>query len=270
MRDTYAIDEVPLLSIVSNVVRVDPDLVPPQRGSDRQYAFRAGAEHRRRTDDSRTIVLGMHLLGQDRTVGTTTEARQLAYAKAERELLHLLRPADGDQFDLRRTWTDDRGVHSAVARGIAPGGIERERRLGHQAKITVDVHLADPYFWGDPVEVPLTVGVPVEIDNVGDVGTSMIEVEFLGQLANPTITNDTPSPEVWLKVGTAVAAGDSVTLDVDRTTVRRTSDGANIIGTLTHSGSRAWMGLRRGLNNVTLTADSGTGTAVLRYRPAFY
>jgi hypothetical protein len=53
---------------------------------------------------------------------------------------------------------------------------------------------------------------------------------------------------------------------VDGTTIIRGSDGANLIGTISHSGARAWFGLLRGANTITLSADAGAGSAILRFR----
>jgi hypothetical protein len=41
----------------------------------------------------------------------------------------------------------------------------------------------------------------------------------------------------------------------------------NVVGAITHGGARSWLGLLPGENILTLTAESGTGSAVLRFRP---
>jgi hypothetical protein len=96
------------------------------------------------------------------------------------------------------------------------------------------------------------------------------EIDYAGALSNPVVTNSTLAPEVWLKIGTAIAGGDTVRLSGDAATVLRDSDGANLIGAVTHSGARSWFRLGRGTNTVTLSADSGAGSAVLRYWPVYY
>ena len=266
---TWSIDGTPLLSLASWVQRLDTAVMPPLRGSGRQHAFKAGAAHRSRVADSRTITLGLRLAGRDLDGDTPAEWAD-AYTEAERTLLRLLRPAGGGQFALAYSWTDDLGAHTATAMGICPEGADRVRRGPWSSRCTVDILLEDPWFYGTAVETTITVGVPVVVGNAGDEPTTAVEVEFNGGLANPKVTNATPAPDVWVKVGSSVAAGDTVTVDVDATTVLRDSDGANLIGALTHSGARSWFGLARGNNTVTLTADSGTGSAVLRHRPIYY
>lgn len=265
--ETWAIDGVPLRSIASEVQRVDTDLAPPLRGSDRQYAFRPGADFRPRVADSRTVTLGLWLLGQD--AGGTFAQWPDQYAGAERQLLRLLRPDGARQFELARTWTDDLGTHTATGQGVADS-VERVRHGKFQGRVTVDVHMADPFFYGTPVSVTLPAGSAVTVNNPGDELTTAVTATINGQLSNPQVTNSTLTPDVYFKVGTDVASGDSVTVDVAATSVLRTSDGANLIGALTHSGARAWLGLGRGNNSVTLSADSGTGSAVLTFQPVYY
>jgi hypothetical protein len=267
--ETWAIDGVDLLDLASDVQRIDANLAPPLRGDDRQYAFRPGRAYRARVTDSRSVTLGLWLIGQDGP-GTTVADYMDNYAAAERDLLRLLRPDGGREFEISKTWTDDLGTHTATGRGIAPGGIERNRAGKHAGRVTVDIGMADPFFYGSVITVPLTKNVPATITNPGDEGTVMVEIDYAGILSNPVVTNSTPDPEIYVKVGTAIAAGDTVRLNADLATATRDSDGANLIGAVTHSGHRAWLRLGTGANQVTLTADSGAGSAVLRYWPIYY
>jgi hypothetical protein len=108
------------------------------------------------------------------------------------------------------------------------------------------------------------------VDNPGDEATTAITVDFAGALSNPQVTNTSTAPEVYLKVGTDLASGDALAVDVLATSVVRDSDAANLIGALTHSGSRAWLVLKRGTNTLVLTTDSGAGSAVVTYLPVYY
>jgi hypothetical protein len=130
--------------------------------------------------------------------------------------------------------------------------------------------MADPFFYGSAVAVPLVKGVASVVNNLGDEATDAVALTYAGALSNPTVTNSTPAPDVWLKVGTDLALGDSLAVDVVGTSVVRTSDSANLIAALTHSGSRPWFVLGRGANSVTLSADSGAGSAVLTFQPVYY
>jgi hypothetical protein len=218
--------------------------------------------------DSGTLTLGLWLLGQDGP-GSTPADYSANFAGSERVLRRLLRPDAGAEFSITKTWTDDLGTRTATGRGIA-GSLNRTRSGRHAGRVTVDISMADPFFYGASVAVPLVLGVPAVVDNLGDEGTMTFEIDYAGALSNPVVTNSTLAPEVWLKLGTAIAGGDTVRLSGDAATVLRDSDGANLIGAVTHSGARSWFRLGRGTNTVTLSADSGAGSAVLRYWPVFY
>jgi hypothetical protein len=267
--ETWAIDGVPLLDLATDVQRIDPNLAPPLRGEDRQYAFRPGRAFRPRVTDSRTITLGLWLIGQDGP-GTTAADYMNNYAEAERTLIRLLRPDYGVEFEITRTWTDDLGTHTATGHGVAAEAPQRARAGKHAGRVTVDIAMADPFFYGSAMAVDLAVGVSEVVTNPGDAMTTAAVIDFTGQLSNPTLTNSTLVPEVWLKVGSDVGAGDGVTADVTATSAVRDSDGANLIGAITHSGARAWFALGRGANTVTLSADGGAGTATLTYQPVYY
>jgi hypothetical protein len=265
--ETWAIDGVPLLNLASEVHRLDGKIVPPVRGENRKYAFRPGAGFRSRVTDSQTITLGLWLLGQDGAGGRT--AWEGNYSASERALRTLLRPDKGQEFELTKTWTDDLGTHTATGHGFAED-IDRARLGRYAGKVTVDITMADPFFYGSPIVVPLTKGVPAAVNNPGDEATTVVWVDLVGQLANPQLSNTTEDPPVWLKVGTAIANGDSVLVDAELDAVTRDSDGANLIGALTHSGARSWFRIGRGASSVTLSADSGAGSGTLTFWPVYY
>jgi hypothetical protein len=265
--ETWTIDGVPLLTLAADVQRVDSAVVPPLRGDDRRYAFRPGAEYRPRVTDSGSLTLGLWLLGMDGP-GSTSAAWEANYAGAERQLRRLLRPDGGREFTISKTWTDDLGSHTATGRGIA-GSIERARSGRFAGRLTVDIGMADPFFYGSAVAVNLPAGAAVVVDNPGDALTTALTLDLAGQLSNPKVTNST-GDDVWVKLGTDIAGGDSIRADVLTGSVLRDSDGANLIGTLTHSGARPWLLLRRGANTVTLTTDSGAGSGVLTFQPVYY
>lgn len=269
IEESWSIDGVSMGSLVSVFKRIDTDLFPPLKGQDVELAFAPGREHQPHIPDSRTLSFGALIHGPDLVSETITDPA-LARAHAERTLLRLLRPPNGAEFALTRTWEDDLGIHTATAMGKVTTEAQVSKRGNWSHRVTFDVLLADPWFYGTEVTVPLSVGVPVTVENLGDDVTTAVVLDFAGQLTNPTVTNSTPEPDGWVKVGTALAAGDGITVDVDATTVLRDSDGANLVGAVTHSGARAWFGLQRGANDVVLSADGGAGTVDLTFRPVWY
>ena len=262
-----------LQTLAFNVVTVGGKYQTPKlRGSDRQFSYRHGKAHRRRWADEQTLTLGMWVLGQLED-GRVPASRRDEFRRNMRKLQGLFTDMDGGEFDLTKRWHDeDTGeLMSATGRGIVPDGLRPEMEGGpYRAKFVADVLMADPFFYGPEV----TVTVPLNTDTVvavdGDVATSRIVVEFVGALASPVLVNKTPAPDVSVKVSSSIAAADTVTVDVEETTVVRKNDSANIIGSLSHSGARPWFELKPGANTVRLSADSGAGSAVLKYKTVWY
>lgn len=261
----WAIDGTPFSDFAWDARRIDSSVAPPLRGTDRKFSGVPGATFNGRVADSYTITMGMWIMGQDGG-GPGRAAWIEEHERRMRLLRRLLRPDNGREFALTKTWSDDLGVHVATAMGTCDEELKIAHRGPYQSKLTFDVNLADPFFYGSEIAIPVPKDTPTTVTNNGDEPTLSLVLEFAGQLTNPLLTNSTPAPDVWVKAGTSVAVGDTVTLDVEETTARRTSDGANLIGAITHSGARAWMGLLRGDNTITLTADVGAGSATLRFR----
>ena len=135
---------------------------------------------------------------------------------------------------------------------------------------SITLRLSDPFFYGPVRSVVVPVGGQVAVENLGDAASSRVVVEMVGDVQNPQLVNSTAEPDVMVRVGSSVAVGDSVVVDVEATTVVRSSDGANLIGALSHSGSVAWFGLQRGVNDVSLSASGGSGHAVVSWRERWF
>lgn len=261
---TFSVDGTALATLASYVAELGEAAVPEQRGSDREFSGLPGAAFRPRVDDSRTIQLGLHILGQD--FGDTFDEWVAACEANLQAVLRLFRPDGGRQVVLTRNWDSPEGDPLTAEALATATQIQRVWIGEYQVRITVDLLLSDPYFYGTEQTATLAVGVPATIANDGDAYTTALVFDLEGALTNPKVTNSTTDPDIWVKVGGSISAGDTITVDVDAPTVVRESDSANLIGALTHSGARWWMELGRGNNTLTLTADSGTGTAVLTWR----
>lgn len=244
--------------------------VPPLRGSNVAVYGRAGQLHQPKIADQRTITLqgwvsntdpDNVLYGPDCEQGLNTNWRMIR---------RLLWRDNGAEFSLRRRWYDESGtLISAVAQAEYSGGLDLSEHVIEAGKWTCDLNLSDPYFYGEEETVELVKDVPQIVTNDGDVPATDITLDFHGILSNPKVTNSTPEPDVWVQVGSSIAAADSVLLDVRTFSATRDSDGANLIGAITRSGARPWMVLSPGVNTVELTATSGTGTVTMTYAPAY-
>lgn len=245
--------------------------VPSMRGANVAVYGKPGQLHQLKMADQRTISLQGWVSNTDETdkpigddcgpQGVNTNWRMLR---------RLLWRENGAQFPLRRRWIDESGdLVMATAMAEYAGGLDLSEHVIEAGAWTCDLTLADPYFYGDVESTTLVKDAPQLLTNLGDVPASKIVIEFEDQLQNPMITNATPNPDVWVRLGAAVASADKVTLNVEAFTAIRDSDNANLIGAVTRSGARPWMVLSPGGNILTLTAQSGSGTADITWQPAY-
>lgn len=244
--------------------------VPELRGSNVPVYGRPGQLHQPKMADQRVITLRGWVSNVDLDDNPYSENCEQGLNTNWRMIRRLLWRENGAQFPLRRRWYDENGdMISAVAMAEYSGGLDLSEHVIEAGAWTCDLTLADPYFYGDVEFTTLVKDVPQSLTNLGDVPASKIVIEFEDQLQNPMITNATPNPDVWVRLGSSVASADKVTLNVEAFTATRQSDGANLIGAVTRSGARPWMVLSPGGNTLTLTAQSGSGTADLTWQPAY-
>jgi hypothetical protein len=246
--------------------------VPTFRGENRQTAFRRGTEWRPKVPGQRTLPLVMWVQGSDDNGNPPVSRSERAqYTENLRALRALFWRDEARQVALTKRWLDTGDVvRSATAMVEIAGGMEPDMNGPNMSNLVVDLLLADPFFYGSEQTATLAKNVTQVVTPGGDAMTHRVVLEFNGALTNPMVTNTTPNPDVWVKAGTSVSGGDKVTLDCDWYTAVRQSDNANLIGAMTHSGARHWMPLAKGANSLTLTADAGSGTCAVKYRPAFW
>jgi len=244
--------------------------VPNLRGGNIAVYGRPGQVHQPKVADQRTLTLRGWVSNED-SAGTVlgTDCGQ-GLETNWRWLRRLLWRENGETFQLRRRWYDENEVLlTAIADVEYSNGLDLSQHVYEAGRWTCGLNLPNPYFWGPEETIELAVDTPTVVTNLGDVSTSRITADFIGILQNPEIRNSSTAPEVWLRLGTSIAALDNVLADVDAYTVVRTSDSGNLISAVTRSGARPWMLLVPGSNTMTLTATSGAGTVDLAWQPAY-
>lgn len=137
------------------------------------------------------------------------------------------------------------------------------------ARFIVNLTVPDPYFYGTAITPSIPVGAGTVVANTGDDIASSMTIRFNGPLVNPILTNTSPNPDVWVKFGGTLSAGQYVDLDTAEFTAIK-SDGTNVIGAISHSGAKRWMELLIGNNSFTLATDSGAGTVTLTLKPPYF
>lgn len=267
----WMVDGVSLQTFARNVQSLAPKYGTPQlRGTDPTVAYRRGAVWRPKIADVRTEQLGMWITATDDDGALTAKGMERQFHQNMVALQNLLWTDGERQVTLTKKWKDPLTGDVVTATALAePQGFTPEMRGPYSAVGVAEFVLTEPYYYGVAQTVAFAVGVPQDVVVLGDVRTNRITMDANGQLSNGTLTNSTPVPENWLRVGSSIAGGDKISLDVDNFIATRESDGANMIGAVSRSGGRYWMNLWPGSNTLVLTADSGTGTVDLTYAPAY-
>lgn len=246
--------------------------LPPLRGENQTFAYLPGQSARPKIPDSRTIILSMFVIGIDPSTDAYVSNPRVQWNDNWRALQRLFFTPTR-QLTLTRRWESATGgMQSGTAQAQMVGMMDPEMTGRSRATFEVELLLADPFFYGPVITKTLVYNTPQVIAYAGDYETGTAKdmtLKFTGPLTNPRVTNSTPTVPVWMQIGTSIAGGDSVTASLQTGRVIRASDSANLVGGLTHSGTRRWISLYGGNNTVTLTGSSGTGTCEFKYRECF-
>lgn len=167
---------------------------------------------------------------------------------------------------VKQTWTA-KGEYSGDALNASWGDSNDE-----DTTFNLDLLFADP-FWYEPEYTSPTIssGSSATVANSGDLDAVDLTVTITAGgsgLTNPVITNVTNG--VSFQLTTSIPAGDSVVVETKYPRVKRTSDSANLIGTVTSTGAREFLTAERGNNTVSLAVTSGSGSAVVKFFPPHF
>lgn len=260
--------------------------LPLLRGQNYPIAYRAGQMWRPKMPDQRTVTLAMWAAGVDQNTGNPATDQRLAFNNNFQQLRSMF-SAQGLQGSslgalTRRWYITQNGVTGLVA-GTAQaeiGGAMTPTMSGRtKADFTVDLLLADPYFYGAQQVVTVPYNTATAIRNLGDgwcgfgqlsgLGGVPFTIKLNGPLTSPIqLSNQTLGVSVSLAL--TIASGHYVLLDVMGYTAY--DDGSlSHLGVVTHSGARPWMLLQSGLNTLLLTSGNGgdTGNAVVTFSPPY-
>jgi len=299
--ETYwEVDGSSLQTYAYNIVTLggDREAPPRTRGSDITVPFKPGSNYVRKIVESRVVTLGMWVVGAnpDGTIPTNENLRR-TYDRNWRQLRRLLwQPRR--QFTLtKRFWVETAdltaaGVNTAplpkeglwslitvVARASFAGGLNPQMSGPARSSFTVDLLLSDPYFYGDEIRIPfstapadaLNPGPTRTVSILGDAETTYVEMDFTGPITSPRFTNLSADGNLYAQYGTAVADGETATVRAHNFSATHYPAGASYktSGFVSHDGDKFWMYLEPGSTNLSLTRQSGTGTAAIRYRPVW-
>lgn len=267
--DTYwDVSGTPLQTLAYNIETWGGDIQapPPLRGEDITIPYAPGMLIQPRRPNGRTLTLNMWVVGADVDGKVPTSATMRAEFEKNFKMLRTLFWNQGQPFQITRRWKDygSSTVQSATATAVYVDGFAPSMNGANRATFTVELFLPDPFFYGANVNVNFgaTATSNTTITVPGDFETTNISITFNAARNNFRLTNTTTG--VYVNVNSNLTAGTAI-MDVDAWSVQQGA--SNIIGKVTQYGHPFWMALKPGSQTLSLTSSSGTGSAVLTYRP---
>jgi len=298
--ETYwDVDGVSLQTFAFNITTLGGDRLapPPVRGEDIRVPYMPGTVFVERVPDQRIITLGMWVIGANEDGSIPTDEKSRRTFDRNWRMLRRLLWTPRRQFTLtKRFWLLDAdlvagGVDTsamtkdgdwtlfeASAKGTYAGGLTPTMNGAARAVFTVDILLSDPFFYSDVIEVEFSTqvggsnpGPEQTIQVLGDDRTMWIEADFEGPLTSPRIVNESVPQELWMRYATEIPDDEMATVRVHDFTATHypSGDPYKSAGFVQHAGDKFWLYLEPGETDLTLDAQAGTGTALLRYRPAW-
>lgn len=263
----WSVNGVSLQTLGFNISTRGGHEPPPLRGEDTLIPYRPGQILEERMPDSRTLPFKMWAIGMDEDGLVGAYGPRSEYEKNYKKLRSLIWN-QGRPITLTKRWKDygSSTVLTATGTGVYAGGLGEEMTGPARSDFGFDIWMADPFFYG--ADVPITFAATAtstqNVTILGDYPSTLATLVVSGARTNFRLTNST---EVhYVNVNSVIAGGQSATLDIDKWTAVRTPT-LNLIKDVTHFGHKHWLSLRPGAQSLVLTSTSGTGGAVLTYKP---
>lgn len=273
----WEIDGVPMQTLAKNFSTWGgaKQAAPPLRGEDQLLPGVPGKLFIPKVADSRVLDFEGWVRGVDDNGGGGSIQLFRKNWMAIKRLLYTPRR----QVTITKRWRDDSNniiVATGLGQFIDP---PEPAMFGSQgARFTATCFMADPFFYGDPIEYvfnPTTTTQSKTIKFLGDEVTRKITVTFKGDNVNPRLYCSALGQEV--KINKTMLSTETVVIDVDLFKAMRTEPGTDV-SWMNYISSYGYPWLEfEGSNGivsrtVTFNRTGGTNTvdpAVLTYRPAY-
>jgi len=233
--------------------------MPPRRGEDILIPFRHGRIFIAKYFDARIMTFGFSVNATSATaLESTLDSMRTLFGKRTEQTLAMT--------------MEDASVRNATASVNTP--LQIERFTNKFAKCVIEFMLADPLFRSS---VLTTANVVVNaspkalsVTNAGTFEEREATITLDGPLEDVTITNSTNG--VSMTYTGVITGSESVVISVNDTgeyTALKNGT-TNVIGSITHSGSSAFMILDTGSNSLSITSDvTTTGEVTIEFYPPF-
>lgn len=246
--------------------------LPQFRGQNDMVPLSPGTQYVPKTFDENTITLGMWARGVLPSAGQGASAATKAQFQKNYHNIIRMFVKQGRQVALRKRFYDGVGSSPIAATALVEyaGGLAPTMIGNKAARFTVDLRLADPFFYADVLfNQPLVNG-----DNVitipGDVPTLNLAVRIDGARTNTRILNKTN--EFQFTYPEAVLAGEYLRVEPKTYDAFHKPSAAPEYDASTRiiwQGGPQWMQLEPGENIINLQSTSGAGVVTLTARGAW-
>lgn len=244
--------------------------VPDVRGDDIAVAYRDGRTWARKRWEPRTETWSMWVAGCDPdghipVTGSRAEFNQNLNA------LKALFGKRRSQLALEKDVRLPSGLVTLTGKGEVISAWDPETVAGGtRATMTVDMHMADPFWYGPSQSPAALTSAGGTITNPGSACATKMAIRFNGPLTSPVLTNTTIG--VAVTVDLTILTGQYVDLDTNLFTALNQVP-ASVLGKVTGVGAYTWMELDPGANVFTLTRKGGgvvgAGTVAVTYLPPY-
>lgn len=248
-----SLDTFGIVTLVSDSFKM-----PLLRGENLKIPYRHGRRHTKKYFDQRSMSLGIEIVEE------SIEDLEIAI-DAVKALF-----SDGDLYPLEQT-LESGDVRTAEAE--LSGDLNPSRISPVSVRMVLDFTMPDPFFYSDTLSTTTTTidasPKTYTINNPGTVEKCNPKIVLTGPLTNTEISNT--ENNVSVKYNGTISAGHYVTIDQNPVTseFRAVTDlGVNVIGNLSHLGDAAYMVLKSGDNDMSVTDDTHTtGTVTIEFYP---
>lgn len=265
----WSADGVSLQTFARNISTLGGRLAPPpMRGSNTLVPYNPGQKWEAKIADSQELSLSMWVRGRNDD-GSLSGRADDTFDDNWRTLRSLLW-TPGRQFVLQKKFKVNGLLRSASALAEFSGGFEPTMIGRSAAKFTVDLTLADPYFYDDSLSTVTLVNGNQTIVGMGDAESTNVLLTINGSRDKITVINSSLAHQV--QYYDALLSGGVARLDTKTFTAMTTPSGVptyDSTGKVRHSGSPHWLKMRPGNNIINLSSQSGTGQVQLQTRWAW-
>lgn len=241
---------------------------PPPRGANVIVQGRPGQQYQPKMPDSRIITLSMWVIGSNPDGSMPSDGNMRALFEYNYKMLRALLSNPYRQFQLTKRFKEygSATVVSATALAEFSGGLDLQMTGELRGIFTVDLLLADPYFYETAVTSPALTATPTPYTLTGDARSYRVTANIAGARTNPQIQIATPKFSVWAQLNDTILGGE--TANMDSYAMKALHNTSVVSSKVSHAGSPMWLFVEPGVNNFSVTSTSGAGAVTLSYQKA--